>query len=45
MADKRIYLDNACTTSVKPDNVKNVIREYLEDGIANINRSSYRKWC
>lgn len=43
MVNKKIYLDNACTTAVKPDNVKRVIREYLEDGITNINRSSYKK--
>ena len=43
MVNKKIYFDNACTTAVKPDNVKRVIREYLEDGITNINRSSYKK--
>lgn len=40
---KNVYLDNACTSYPKAPGVSKAMYDYMENGVTNINRSTYRR--
>lgn len=40
---KNIYLDNACTSFPKAPGVAKAMFDYMENGVTNINRSTYKR--